>query len=174
VSDQFVAEIRAFPFNFAPKGWAQCNGQLLPISQNTAVFSLLGTNFGGDGKSTFGLPNLQGAMPKDFGQGAVLTIYDLGESGGEQTVTLLTTQIPTHGHNLNVAGAGNSSTPSASTVLAGGSRGKPSAYASGPPTVAMSAAAVATAGSSVPHNNMSPYVTLNFCIALTGIFPPRS
>jgi microcystin-dependent protein len=174
MADQFVAEIRAFPFNFAPSGWAQCNGQLLPISQNTAVFSLLGTNFGGNGTSNFALPNLQGMMPKNFGQGPGLNLYDLGETGGEQTVTLLTTEIPTHGHNLSVAGAGNSSTPSSSTVLAGGARGKQPAYASGPPTVAMSGAAVATAGGSQPHNNMSPYLTLNFCIALQGIFPARS
>jgi len=174
MANPFLAEIRAFPFNFAPTGWALCDGQFLPISQNTALFSLLGTTYGGDGQSTFALPNLQGMMPMHFGLGPGPTLYDLGDKGGEKTVSLLTSQIPTHGHNLSVAGAGNSSTPSASTVLAGGARGKQPAYASGPPNVAMSRAAVATAGGGQPHNNMSPYLTLNFCIALQGIFPARS
>src|SRR5690242_12654423 len=98
MSDQFVAEIRIFGGNFAPVGWALCNGQLLPISQNTALFSLLGTNYGGDGKSTFGLPNLQGAVPLGAGQGPGLSLRDLGELGGEQTVTLLDTEMPAHAH----------------------------------------------------------------------------
>src|ERR1700735_3110085 len=103
MSNPFVAEIRIFPFNFAPKGWAFCNGQLLPLSQNTALFSLLGTNYGGDGKSTFDLPNLQGMAPRGAGQGAGLNSVVLGETGGQATVTLLTTQIPAHTHPLQGA-----------------------------------------------------------------------
>src|ERR1035438_4144767 len=100
MSDQFVAEIRIFGFNFAPKGWAFCNGQLMPISQNTALFSLLGTTYGGDGRSTFGLPNLQGSVPLGSGQGPGLSLYDLGESGGSATVTVLSSEMPQHTHNV--------------------------------------------------------------------------
>src|SRR6266568_5154656 len=104
MSDPFVAEIRIFPFNFAPTGWALCNGQLLPISQNTALFSLLGTIYGGDGKSTFALPNLQGSAPLGQGQGPGLSLYDLGQSGGSQTITLLTSEMPVHNHTLRADG----------------------------------------------------------------------
>src|SRR5262245_48860200 len=103
MSDPFVAEIRIFPFNFAPRGWAFCNGQLLPISQNTALFSLLGTTYGGDGKSNFALPNLQGSAALQPGQGAGLSLYDLGEAGGTQTVTLLQTEIPAHNHSMQTS-----------------------------------------------------------------------
>src|SRR6185436_2929689 len=111
MSDQFVAEIRIFPFHFAPTGWAQCNGQLLPISQNTALFSLLGTFYGGDGKSTFALPNLQDAAALFWGQGSGLSLYDLGQTGGEQNVTLLVTEIPSHVHTVNGKAAGGDTTP---------------------------------------------------------------
>jgi microcystin-dependent protein len=172
MSDQFVAEIRVFSCNFAPTGWAQCNGQVLPISQNTALFSLLGTTFGGDGKSNFALPNLQGNYPLNFGQGAGLSLRDLGETAGEAAVTLLLTQMPAHAHTVNCATTSNAASP-ANAVFGGAGRGKPPAYAPGPAAVAMSASAVATAGGGQPHNNLSPYLVLNFCIALQGIFPAR-
>ena len=136
MADPFVAEIRIFPFNFAPKGWAFCNGQLLPISQNTALFSLLGTTYGGDGKSTFALPNLEGNAPMHPGQGQGLSLRDLGETGGAENITLLVSEIPIHPHTLEAF-----ATP---------------------------------AGGDLPHNNMQPYLTLSFCIALQGVFPPRT
>src|SRR6266849_9870676 len=111
MSNPFVAEIRIFPFNFPPKGWAFCDGQLLPISQNTALFSLLGTTYGGDGKSTFGLPNLQGSAPMHAGQGPGLSLRDLGETSGEQTVTLLQTEMPAHSHSVLAASGSNSNSP---------------------------------------------------------------
>jgi microcystin-dependent protein len=172
VSDQFVAEIRIFPFNFAPVGWAMCNGQLLSISQNTALFALIGTNFGGDGRTTFGLPNLQGSFAVDQGQGAGLSPYDLGETGGSATVTLLSSQMPSHNHLVNCTSTDGTASPSGA-VFGGGGRGRQPAYAAGPATLAMSATAVGQAGGSQPHNNMPPYLTLNFCIALQGIFPAR-
>ncbi len=176
MADQFVAEIRVFPFNFAPIGWAQCNGQLLAISQNTALFSLIGTFYGGNGTSTFGLPNLQGNFPINQGQGAGLSLYDIGETGGSATVTLLQTEIPSHTHVVNCAATGGTPSP-AGAVFGGGGRGKQPAYAAPPPTgtaVNMSASAVAAAGGSQPHDNLPPYVVLNYCIAMQGIFPARS
>lgn len=176
MADPFVGEIRATGFNFAPLGWALCNGQLLPISQNTALFSLLGTYYGGDGKSTFALPNLQGCAPMNQGSGAGLTPRQMGETSGSPTVTLLLSEIPSHTHAVKNATGSNSGTPAANTVFGGGGRGKPDAYA--PPSqqaaVQMSPQAVSPAGSSMPHNNMPPYLTMNFIIALQGIFPPRS
>src|SRR5512140_19932 len=118
MSDQFVAEIRIFPFNFAPTGWAFCNGQLMPISQNTALFSLLGTNYGGDGRSTFGLPNLQGSAPMHFGQGPGLSLYDQGESGGAAAVTLLTSEMPAHNHVANCATVNGTQTSPSGTAWA--------------------------------------------------------
>jgi microcystin-dependent protein len=174
MSEPYVGEIRMFPFNFAPTGWALCNGQLMPISQNTALFSLLGTYYGGDGKSTFALPNLQGCFPVDQGQGAGLSPYEIGETGGAAAVTLLATEIPTHAHTVACAATGNSSNPS-NAVFGAAPRGKPPAYAAATGTkVNMSATAVSAAGGGQPHPNMPPYLTLNFCIALQGIFPPRS
>lgn len=173
MADNFVGEIRVFPFNFAPTGWAQCNGQILPISQNTALFSLLGTFFGGNGTSTFALPNLQGSLPINNGQGAGLSIRDLGESGGEASVTLLQTEMPAHAHNVNCATTSNAASP-ANAVFGGAARGKPPAYAPGPAAVAMSPSAVSVSGGGQPHNNLPPYLVLNFCIALQGIFPARS
>ncbi len=176
MSDQFVAEIRIFTGNFAPTGWATCDGQLLPISQNTALFSLLGTNYGGDGKSTFGLPNLQGSAPLAAGQGPGLSLRDLGEIGGEQTVTLLVSEMPAHSHSVQAATSGGTDSPAG--VTWGESRlGKtalPVYAASGPNNVAMSAQALSVAGGSLPHNNMPPYLCLTFIIALQGIYPARS
>jgi microcystin-dependent protein len=174
-SNQFVAEIRMFGCNFAPKGWAMCNGQLLPISQNTALFSLLGTNYGGDGKSTFGLPNLQGSAPMASGQGAGLSERYLGEIGGSESVTLLTSEIPFHTHTANAKTGGNASDPNGLIWANPSGRPGPNFFtdAVGTPQP-MSPNALQVAGSSLPHNNMMPYLVVNFCIALQGIFPPRS
>jgi microcystin-dependent protein len=174
MADQFVGEIRTFPFNFAPVGWAMCNGQLMAISQNTALFSLLGTQFGGDGRTTFGLPNLQGAIPLAAGSGAGLNERIVGETGGSATAFVSVDQIPAHSHSVQCAAAGNAFSP-ANAVFAGESLGNPPAYAPwpGPPAI-LSSSAVATTGSGQPHDNMPPYLTLNFCISLQGIFPARS
>jgi microcystin-dependent protein len=172
--DPFVAEIRIFPFNFAPKGWAFCDGQLLPISQNTALFSLLGTTYGGDGKSTFALPNMQGNAPMHPGQGPGLSLHDLGETGGSETVTLLESEIPVHQHGMNAQNAITSqiADPTGATFTRPASGNLFTTNLSSP--VNMAANALAPAGGDQPHNNMMPYLTLNFCIALQGVFPPRS
>jgi microcystin-dependent protein len=174
MSDAYVAEIRIFAGNFAPTGWALCNGQLLPISQNTALFSLLGTTYGGDGKSNFALPNLQGMTPMQQGQGAGLSQYFLGQSGGETSVTLQTTQIPSHNHPVNcLSGAGNQSAPTGNYWSDSGvARGKLVYAAAG--SVGMNPNAFASIGPIQPHNNMPPYLTLTFIIALQGIYPPRT
>jgi microcystin-dependent protein len=173
VSDQFVAEIRIFPFNFAPKGWAFCDGQLIPISQNTALFSLLGTFYGGDGKSTFALPDLQGNAPVHQGQGPALSEYFVGQSGGSETITLIDSEMPAHSHQASgVSGSGPTS-PANNTWGTGAGRTPPPTYVDGNPNVSMGNA-LSVAGGNQPHNNMQPYLTLNFCIALQGIFPPRS
>jgi len=173
MSDQFVAEIRIFPFNFPPTGWAFCDGQLLPISQNTALFSLLGTTYGGDGKSAFALPNLQGSAPMQPGQGQGLSLRDLGEQSGVETVTLLTSEIPIHTHALLAAvDPATVQIPTNLSCLTRSSGG--SAYSSNlSGLVAMAPQTLSIAGGSLPHNNMQPYLTLNFCIALQGIFPQR-
>jgi microcystin-dependent protein len=177
MADPFVAEIRIFPFNFAPKGWAFCAGQLMPISQNTALFSLLGTTYGGDGKSTFALPNMQGNVPIHTGgsqPGPGLSVYDLGEQSGTETVTLLTTEMPVHTHNvqgLNGPPPANAGTPDPSVTLARSSGS--TAYIAPASPVIMAPQTFSVAGSSLPHNNMMIYLTLNFCIALQGIFPAR-
>lgn len=172
MAEPFVAEIRIFPFDFAPTGWAFCDGQLLPISQNTALFSLLGTTYGGDGRVTFRLPNLQGRAPMGPGQGPGLTPRDLGEEGGSESVTLLASEIPAHTHAVRANGLDvadtNVPSPAASFALSsGGTLYQATATATASP------AAVVNAGGSQPHNNMQPYLTLSFCIALQGVFPPR-
>ena len=173
MADPFVAEIRIFGGNFAPIGWAFCDGQLLPISQNTALFSLLGTTYGGDGRTTFGLPDLRGRSPLHQGQGPGLTSRQLGESAGVETVTLTQSQIPMHTHALagDAAAAATSLSPGAHLL------GKPaSAKIYGPATsmVPMSTAAIGPAGQNQAHDNRQPYLVLSFIIALQGIFPPRS
>jgi microcystin-dependent protein len=171
--DPFVAEIRIFPFNFAPKGWAFCDGQILPLSQNTALFSLLGTTYGGDGKSNFALPNMQGNAPMHPGQGPGLSLHDLGETGGSETVTLLESEIPSHSHGLMAAvNPATSRLPSSSVGLAR-SAGVSAYQTNTSQLVTMSDNAIAPAGGDQPHNNMQPYLTLNFCIALQGIYPQR-
>ena len=180
MSDNFVGEIRPVGFNFAPRGWALCNGQILPISQNTALFSLLGTYYGGNGTSTFALPNLQGRMPIAQGQGTGLSPYSIGEAGGTENVTLLSNQLAGHTHTLPVATiAGTSNSPSTGTFLAqiGGTRVKPAspAYSAAPAAgTFMATGSVALKGNSQPHNNMMPYLVINYVIALTGIFPSRN
>jgi microcystin-dependent protein len=172
--DPFVAEIRIFPFNFAPRGWAWCDGQLLPISQNTALFSLLGTTYGGNGTSNFALPNMQGNAPMHPGQGPGLSLHDLGETGGSETVTLLQSEIPAHSHTIQgVAGAfpANSNVPTGD-AFAKSSQG--SAYTPPANLVNLSNSTIAPAGGDQPHNNMMPYLTFYFNIALQGVFPPRS
>jgi microcystin-dependent protein len=180
MADPFVAEIRIFPFNFAPKGWAWCDGQLMPISQNTALFSLLGTTYGGDGKSNFALPDLQGRAPMHPGQGPGLSLHDLGETGGTETVSLLESEMPAHTHTLEsvTSFAGSANDPTGN-VLAKATTGTPlNAYipfAQGStPLAAMANQAIAPAGGDQPHNNMMPYLTLYFNIALQGVFPPRT
>jgi microcystin-dependent protein len=171
--DPFVAEIRIFPFNFAPKGWAFCDGQLLPLSQNTALFSLLGTTYGGNGKSNFALPNLQGNAPMHPGQGPGLSLHDLGETGGSETVSLLESEIPSHRHALQ-ASVQPGEDPQAVGEVLGRSVGANLYQASTAGLIALSDSAVAPAGGDQPHNNMQPYLTLNFCIALQGVYPPRT
>jgi microcystin-dependent protein len=174
MANPFVAEIRIFAGNFAPTGWALCNGQLLPISQNTALFSLLGTTYGGDGMSNFALPNLQGCAPLQAGQGSGLSLRDLGETSGEQNVTLLETEMPAHSHTVQAATAGGLPSPTAN-AWASGLKGHPGFYAApSGPTVPMNPLGTSVTGSSFPHNNMSPYLCLTFIIALQGVFPPRS
>jgi microcystin-dependent protein len=173
MSDPFLAEIRIFPFSFAPKGWALCDGQLMPISQNTALFSLLGTTYGGDGKSTFALPNVQGSAVMHPGQGPGLSLHDLGETGGSTTVTLLVSEIPSHAHTLNASQAdGGDRSPSSERFASG--IGGVNMYA--PPAALTSFAPdmAPPAGGGLPHNNLQPYLTMNFCIALQGVFPARS
>jgi microcystin-dependent protein len=174
MSDPFVAEIRIFGFNFPPTGWAFCNGQLLPISQNTALFALIGTYYGGDGKSTFALPNLQGDAPMHPGQGPGLSEHFLGEQSGSETVTLLVSEMPAHSHAMNARPTA-AVPPSATPVGNGASRSNSRPYSpSGvSATGQMNFTAVGIAGGGLPHNNMMPYLTLNFCIALQGIFPQR-
>jgi microcystin-dependent protein len=174
MADPFVAEIRIFPFNFAPKGWAWCDGQLMPLSQNTALFSLLGTTYGGDGKSNFALPDLQGRAPMHPGQGPGLSLHDLGETGGSETVTLLESEIPAHSHAMtaqtvdaaDITNVGNSAAYSRSpdgTLYQNASDGS-----------SLGVEALPVAGGDLPHNNLQPYLTFYFCIALQGVYPPRT
>ena len=174
MSDPFVAEIRIFPFNFPPTGWAFCDGQLMPISQNTALFSLLGTMYGGDGKSTFALPDMQGNVPMFWGQGPGLSLYDQGQMSGSQTVTLLTSEMPLHTHALKAfATPADLNEPQDGAVLTRTVNG--ALYnTTNSNLTALAPQALTPAGGSLPHNNMMPFLTLNFCIALQGIFPPRS
>jgi microcystin-dependent protein len=174
MADPFVAEIRIFPFNFAPRGWAWCDGQLLPLSQNTALFSLLGTTYGGDGKSNFALPNLQGSAPMHPGQGPGLSMHDLGEAGGSTTVTLLQSEMPAHSHAIRA------SAQDATTRIVGGQMTATGIGVSlyGPPApntpATLNGSSLTPAGGDQPHNNMQPYLTFYFNIALQGVYPPRT
>lgn len=188
MSDQYVGEIRLFPFNFAPLGWALCQGQILPISQNTALFSLIGTFYGGNGTSNFALPDLRGRVALSFGQGPGLSPRDQGEVGGEESMTLTTQTLPAHSHittpggTLRAASAGGNQRSPTGAVPAAESSGVTATYSGQTANSLMMAGgvtfggtAVATPqGSGMPHENRQPSLTLNFCIALQGVFPPRS
>jgi microcystin-dependent protein len=171
--DAYLGEIRMVGFNFAPAGWAVCAGQLLPISQYTALFSLLGTSYGGDGVRTFALPNLQGRAPVHFGQGAGLSPYFLGAEGGEATHQLTTTEMPAHAHTLVGTTNPATATDPQNQFLARASGALGNVYGPATNLAAMSAHAVGLAGANQPHNNMQPYLALNFIIALDGTFPPH-
>jgi microcystin-dependent protein len=173
MADPFVAEIRIFPFNFAPKGWAWCDGQLLPLSQNTALFSLLGTVYGGNGKSNFALPDLQGRAPMFDGQGPGLSLHDLGETGGSETVTLLESEIPAHAHTMRAATVDPANASDVGPDASWSVSQNGAIYQSAP-NAQMAPQALAPAGGDAPHNNQMPYLTFYFCIALQGVFPPRS
>jgi microcystin-dependent protein len=184
MSNPFLAEIRIFTGNFAPKGWATCDGQLMPISQNTALFSLLGTTYGGNGTSNFALPNLQGASPMQQGQGPGLSLRSLGETGGEQTVTLLQTEMPAHSHTMTATTTTGTTATSSSNQLAlataGGGKqggGNELLFYSSNVNVAptgLNPTELSVAGGNLPHNNLMPFLGLTFIIALQGVFPARS
>lgn len=171
MADPFVAEIRIFTLDFAPRNWAFCNGQLVPVQQNTALFSLLGVNFGGNGTTNFGLPNMQGAAPMGAGYGPGLSNRRLGEKGGSETVTLVASQVPAHSHPVTgTEVSGNARSPAGGASLAA----TPGAFAAGGPLdTALAPAAIGAAGAGAPHQNMQPFLSVNFCIALTGEYPSR-
>lgn len=174
MSSPFVAEIRMFGCNFAPTGWAQCNGQLLPISQNAALFSLLGTFYGGDGKSTFALPNLEDSTPLMWGQGAGLSLYDLGQQGGVPNVTLLQSEMPIHTHNALSYDVDPADNRIPAPNMSFGTPGTGLTYSTTTSGLTqMAPQAIAPTGSSLPHNNLMPFLVVNFCIAMQGVFPPR-
>jgi microcystin-dependent protein len=169
MAEPFLGEIRTIGFNFAPVGWALCNGQLLPIAQNTALFTLLGTTYGGDGKRTFALPNLQGRVPVHQGTGTGLSPRALGESAGAESIKLAIAQIPKHNHSLNATSHKGTSAIPAGHVLARGG-----AYGNAPSNTKLNEAAVGPVGGSEAHDNLQPFLVVNFIIALQGIFPARS
>jgi microcystin-dependent protein len=174
MADPFVAEIRIFPFNFAPKGWAWCDGQLLPLSQNTALFSLLGTTYGGNGKSNFALPDLQGRTPMHPGQGPGLSLHDLGETGGEQAVTLLQSEMPAHNHGFRAQTVDNADVNNVVSTATYAPSVNGTLYQNTTDGTFLDPVnALPIAGGSQPHNNMQPYLTYFFNIALQGVFPPR-
>jgi microcystin-dependent protein len=166
--DPFIGEIRLVPYNFAPKGWALCAGQLLPINQNQALFALLGTTYGGDGRTTFALPDLRGRVPVGAGQPAVGSDYPLGATGGQETVELTTPQLPGHSHHVNASSAAATTKSPASAYPAGGG-----AYA-GARNARMKAAMIGLTGGGEEHENRQPYLSLNYIIALQGIFPSHN
>ena len=176
MTEPFLGEIRIFAGNFAPEGWAFCNGQILSISQNSALYSIIGITYGGDGRSTFALPNLQGRIPVNFGQGAGLSNRSLGLSYGSETVTLAANQMPSHGHSATIKGANAGTTNQPQDNLFGK---VPRTNMYSTPDAALSNMAegsisLQNAGGSLPHNNMQPYLTLNFIIAIIGLYPIRS
>jgi microcystin-dependent protein len=175
MADFFVAEIVVLGCNFAPRGFAFCNGQILPIAQNTALFSLLGTTYGGNGTTTFGLPNLQGNAVISSGQGPGLSLRSLGEVGGSANHTLTVQEMPTHTHIAQGKTGGNNATPTGLVWANTSGRPSPNNFATTIGTAQnMQATALSNAGGSQPHNNLMPYITMNFCIALQGVYPARS
>ncbi len=171
MAEPFVGEIRMFGFNFAPSGWALCNGQILPINQNQALFSLLGTFYGGDGITTFALPNLQSRVAVHMGTGSGLSPYEIGQNGGVENVTLTTGEMPSHTHGVGANGSAATSSRAGGGVLA---RTSQSTYGTSTDGTLMNANVIQPSGSSQPHPNIQPYLTINFCIALQGIFPSRN
>lgn len=167
MAEPFLAEIRLFSFVFAPRGWALCNGQLLPINQNQALFSLLGTTFGGDGRVNFALPDLRGRVPIHAGSG-----HTLGERGGEQAHTLSIAELPAHTHASNASSASPGTNQPTGNILASSTPNQ--AYGEATNLVAMNAASITNVGGSQAHLNMQPFLTLSFCIALQGIFPSQT
>ena len=180
MSQPFLGQIALFPYNFAPRGWALCRGQLLPISQNTALFSLLGTIYGGNGTSNFSLPDLQGRVPIGGGQGPGLSNYTLGEEGGVETVSLLSSENASHNHALNATtDTGTVVTASANQLARPFSGSRASAsngliYSSGAANTPLAPNALSITGSNLPHDNIQPSQVLSYCIALQGIFPSRN
>ena len=171
MSTPFVGEIRMVGFNFAPNGWATCDGQLIPIAENDTLFTLIGTTYGGDGQETFALPNLQSRIPIHAGQGSGLSNRILGESAGTETVTLTTQQIPSHAHPAQAqSGAGNQASPANGVWASSGQ----SVYGTGAGALAMKAALMSGSGGSQPHDNLMPYTTINFVISLFGVFPSQN
>jgi microcystin-dependent protein len=173
VSAPFVAEIRIVGFNFPPKGWAYCDGQIISIAQNTALFSLLGTFYGGDGKVTFALPNLQGSVAMHQGQGAGLSPRFVGEQSGSESVELLTSEMPAHTHGVT-ANIGLATLSVGNTNLSYARASGGNAYKGAPGNAALDPQTISVAGGSLPHNNMMPYLTLNYVIAMQGVFPARN
>ena len=173
MAEPFLGEIRAFGFNFPPRGWAQCDGQTLPINQNTALFALLGTIYGGDGETSFRVPDLRGRMPMHFGSGPGLSSRQIGQTGGSETVTLADAEMPPHSHGMRCSGdTGNSNVAEGNYCAE--DAGFQSATYSDVPDASMGENAITESGGGRPHENMSPYLALNFCIALVGIFPSQS
>ena len=176
--DAFIGMIAMFGFNFPPRNWALCAGQLLPIAQNTALFSLLGTTYGGNGQTTFGLPDLRGRVPIGMGNGPGLSQRSLGEAGGTENVTLISTQMPAHNHTMTASGDGPTQATASGASLAsevrGGVNPMPIIYANGATTPVSMASATTQAGGNQPHSNMQPYLAINYCIATQGIFPARN
>ncbi len=175
--DAFIGMIAMFGFNFPPRGWMLCNGQLISIAQNSALFALLGTTYGGDGVQTFGLPNLQSRVPIGMGTGPGLSNYQIGQTGGTENVTLLSTQMPQHNHIMTASGDGpTQATASGASLASQGRTGgtMPVVYANGATTPVNMASATSLAGGNQPHNNLQPYLAINYSIAIQGIFPSRN
>ena len=169
MSEPFIGEIRPFGFNFAPRGWAKCEGQLLPIAENTALFSLFGTTYGGDGRSTFGLPDLRGRDAMSMGNGPGLTDRRIGEKFGTETVTLTANEVPAHNHSMHAASEGADQSKPGGNEIAGGT------FYHAPATDAiMSPSSIGNTGGGQGHNNMQPSLIVNYCVALTGTYPSRS
>jgi microcystin-dependent protein len=179
MSDPFIGQITVFPYDFAPEGWADCAGQLLPIQQNVALFSLLGTTYGGNGSTNFALPNLSGRVPVSQGQAAGGSNYSLGAAGGGETVALTQATLPAHSHALNATTAEATTTAPAGALFAtaltaaGRQQNKGNIYNAAAPATALAPNAITAAGSSQPHNNLQPSLVLRYCIALQGVYPPR-
>jgi microcystin-dependent protein len=174
MSEPFIGQIQMFGFNFAPRGWAFCDGQLLPISQNTALFSLLGTTYGGDGRTTFALPDLRGRVPIHEGQGAGLSDYRLGQRAGAETTTLSIANLPAHNHAASAAGPAGNANDAIGNIWADDAGVSSATYSSGAASGTMRADAIGNTGGGQAFDNRQPYLTVNFCIALVGLFPSRN